>query len=322
MTVRLKRAALVAIVLFTAGCVRHQTVQDFGLKGPAVRQPAPSGNSSLRAIFLQQQIKGALNPVVSDPRIPALEARLAANPADIDARLQLAALYEGYRLHEEALEQYTQAYDRSESEAALFGIVRSDQALNRVWRAIPLLEQFVKETPSAAAWNMLGLLHTGSNDAAAGEIALREAVAAEPLVDRWRNNLGYNLLLQNRIDAAQSEFLKALESNPNSAATHNNLGMLLARRGELDAALEQFQFAADAATAHNNLAVVLMELGKYEQSRDQLVKALAMRRNFAPALSNFKLVQDRMRQRAAIEKMPPGNVRVASANQEASQLKQ
>src|SRR5262249_14835542 len=102
------------------------------------------------------------------------------------------------------------------------------------------------------------------------------------------------------------------------------LGILLARRGNLDAAFEEFNFSADAATAHNNLAVVLMELGKYEQSCDELVKSLTFRRSFEPALSNFKLVQERMRQRPDTEKAErpqQSSVRVAAAEQDENQLK-
>jgi tetratricopeptide (TPR) repeat protein len=323
MTSRFMGIPFLLAFLFAVGCVRHTTVQDFGLPGGGTPKHAVSTpDSSLRAIF-QKQTKGAFNPLSEDVRIQNLRKRLTMNPADVDARLELAAAYEGYRLYSEALEQFTEAFGLSRSEKAVLGIARSDQALNRTWQAIPLLEQFVKESPSPALWNTLGLLHASDN-LAAGENALHEAIAADPKSDQWHNNLAYNLMLQNKTDAAESEFQKALELNSKSVATHNNLGILLARRGNLQAALEQFQFGADAATAHNNLAVVLMELGKYDQSREELVKALAIRRNFAPALSNFKLVQDRMRQREQIqraERLPRSNIRVASAEQEESQLK-
>jgi Flp pilus assembly protein TadD len=80
--------------------------------------------------------------------------------------------------------------------------------------------------------------------------------------------------------------------------TRNNLGVALARLGDLQSALKEFESAADPATAHNNLAVVLLEAGQYEQSRDELVKALQIRNSFAPALENFKLVQERIRGQA------------------------
>jgi Flp pilus assembly protein TadD len=319
---RIKRMALLIIVLLAAGCVRNKTVQDFGLTRN-VSRTEPSPDTSLRAIF-QQQTKGAFNPLSGDPRIRTLGTRLTNNPADVQSRLELAGVYESYRLYDEALEQYTKSFDLIRSEAALMGIVRSHQGLNRAWRAIPLLEQFLEEAPSAVVWNALGLLYDASQNLIAGENALREAVAADPLSDQWHNNLGYNLLLQNKTEAADREFRKALELNSKSVTAHNNLGMLLARAGDFAGALEEFQYSADAATAHNNLAVVLMEMGKYDESRDELVKALAIRRNFAPALSNFKLVQERMRDRGEVQKLgrlPQSNVRVASAEQEASEVK-
>jgi hypothetical protein len=52
--------------------------------------------------------------------------------------------------------------------------------------------------------------------------------------------------------------------------------------------------------------VALYEAGQFEQSRDELIKALTIRQYFAPALENFKLVQERMRERA--EKVPAKKV--------------
>ena len=319
MTTRL-HCLLLVFVMLAAGCVRHKTVQDFGLIGQPSGRAAPSRDTSLRALF-QKQTQGAFNPRSDDPRIRTLEIRLITNHADVDAHLELGAIYETYRLHQDALAEYTAAYDLQSSEKAILGIVRCDQALNRAWQAIPLLEQFLKENPSAVAWNALGLLHDASADFAAGEKAFHEAVAVNPLSDQFHNNLGYNLLLQNKLDAAEAELRKSLHLNAKSVTAHNNLGMLLARRGDLDGAFKEFRFDADEATAHNNLAVVLMESGKYDESREELFKALAVRRNFAPALSNFKLVQERLRLRAELQKRAPASdVRVATAEQESSPL--
>src|ERR1051326_4519327 len=130
-------SVVVLICLAAAGCVRRTSVHDFGLTGQPARHSTPSPDTSLRAIF-QQQTKGAFNPLSDDARIRALRQRLQANPENVDSRLELAAVYEGYRLHDDALEQYTAAFDTTPSERALLGIVRCDQALNRSWRAIPL----------------------------------------------------------------------------------------------------------------------------------------------------------------------------------------
>jgi Flp pilus assembly protein TadD len=148
------------------------------------------------------------------------------------------------------------------------------------------------------------------------ENAFEHAIAANPDSDSLHNNLGYSLLLQKRSDEAETEFRKALQLNPASVTARNNLATVLARRGNLEEALEQFQKASDAAAAHNNLAVVLMEMEQYEQSRQQLVEALAIRQNFAPALANFKLVQERIREQAEVRKfgrVPLSAIRVPSA---------
>ncbi len=293
----MKPAAILLIILVLAtGCV-HRTTQ----------QTATSPDAALRAIF-QQQTQGAFNPLTDDRRVEALQLRLKLNPQDVGARLELAGVYENYRLYDDGLEQYRETLrlarsvpgdNASIAQKAVLGLRRCAQASGRTREAIPLLEEFLKESPSAGAWNELGLLHDALGDPASGEIALREAVALDSTSFQLHNNLGYNLVLQNKAEAAEAEFRKALALNPKSATSRNNLGVLLARRGELQGALEQFQSTADAATAHNNLAVVLLESGQYEQSREELVKALALRHYFAPALANFKLVQERIRERGA-----------------------
>ena len=225
------------------------------------------------------------------------------DPADAPARLDLAGIYESYRLYDDAFAQYMEALKTAPSEQAAAGLGRTARAAARSVEAIPLLEVFLLQTrPSPSSWNELGLLYGASGNFKAGESALREGLRHDAASDRLHNNLGYNLLLQSKPELAEGEFRRALELNPKSATARNNLGAVLARRGDLPGALEQFQSVADAATAHNNLAVVLLEAGRYEESREQLVKALAIRHYFVPALTNFKLVQERIRLQVASQK--------------------
>jgi len=176
--------------------------------------------------------------------------------------------------------------------------------VNEAERVSALQERLKANPQDVAAWLELGLIQERLNDLASAERTFEEALALNPESDRLHNNLGYSLLLQNKTEAAEGEFRKALELNPSSATARNNLGALLARRGDTQLAFEQFKMAADPATAHNNLAVVLLEMGRYEESREELVKALAIRRSFPPALVNFKLVQERIHERAELQKFP------------------
>jgi Tfp pilus assembly protein PilF len=199
---------------------------------------------------------------------------------------------------------------------AVIGLSRSARGSHRTAEAVPVLEAILKDRPTTASLNELGLLYQELRNFGASERAFREGIARSPDSDTAHNNLGYNLVLQNKTEEAEREFRKALEAKPASVTARNNLGSLLAHRGDLQGALEQFEMVSDAATAHNNLAVVLLEMQQYEKSRDELVKALAMRRSFAPALANFKLVQDRMREQAEVQKygrLPLSVVRVPTA---------
>src|SRR5262245_30294882 len=324
MNVRHLNAALLLALGLGTGCVRHAITQDFGLSGITSKRPkapaAPAIDTSMRAVF-KRQTQGAFNPLSDDARVQALQARLKSDPQDVAARLELGGVYESYKLYDNAFEQYREALQLSLSggataEQAVAGLSRSARASRRPGDAIAPVETFVWQSPSAVCWNELGLLYQAAGDLAKAEIAFAQAATLNPESDRAYNNLGYNLVLENKVQAAEAEFRRALELNPSSKTARNNLGILLARRGDLEAAFKEFQLAGDAATAHNNLAVVLLEMGQYERSREELVKALAIRRYFAPALANFKQVQERIRERAELQRvgrLPLTAVRVPSA---------
>jgi Tfp pilus assembly protein PilF len=349
-------ASLAALLLITTGCTRQVTVRDwFGAlrpqaaaravrRAPAVlagkRQAPPryaNPDEALRETF-RTQARGAFNPLTDDRQIGLLQARLRFDPQDLQARLELAAAYERYKLHDQALDQYTRALNLSvpvsgwqasetdskaaaRAEAAAAGIGRTARQAAQGAAASPVLAAFLKTWPQAAAvWNELGLLQEQAGDRAAAEQSFRRAVLIFPKSSRFRSNLGYNLLEQGHLASAEAELRRAVALDPNSATARNNLGMTLARHGDFDGARRQFLAVADAATAHNNLAVVLIEMEQYEQGREELIKALAVRNYFAPAMENFKLVQQLLRQRQEIARagrgLPLSTVRLPALAQQ------
>src|SRR5438552_11654402 len=111
---------LLTILMLSTGCIRRTAVsQDFGLPGKASRQ-------SFRSILQQQS--GAFNPLTDDARIQELQSRLRLNSDDAAARLELAGVYESYRLLDEAIEQYTSSLRGSFPEQAALGLARCEQA--------------------------------------------------------------------------------------------------------------------------------------------------------------------------------------------------
>ena len=223
-------AGLLAALALATGCARRTAFNhEFGLPHPPSAQrkipKAASGSRPsvpkealrpdewLREIF-QQQTRGAFDPVTDDRRVQSLQTRLRLQPQDIPARLELAGIFERYRLYEEALEQYTQAWNflsqtpgagAQLEETAALGLGRCTRAAGRASEAVPVLAAFVERSPSARLWNELGMLYDQMGDRAAAEGAFRQALTFEPDSDRWHNNFGYNLLLQNKLEAAQTQ---------------------------------------------------------------------------------------------------------------------
>jgi Flp pilus assembly protein TadD len=325
MNLKFLTAIVLLSIMFSTSCIRRTATQNFGVNGisSAAHPKSPVSlppDASLRAVF-RQQTQGAFNPLSDDPRVQELEGRLKSNPKDAAARLELASIYENYKLYDSALDQYKQALRQLSasdtlSEQAAVGLSRTARASHQAAEAIPVLERFLIQRPGTNSWIELGLLYEDVHSLPAAESAFLSAVAANPESDSAHNNLGYSIFLQGRLEAAEVEFRKAVELKPASTTARNNLAMVLARRGDTQGALEQFLMTADAATAHNNLAVVLLEVGQYEASRKELVEALTIRRYFAPALANFRLVQEKLREQADSEKfgrLPLNPVRLPSS---------
>jgi Flp pilus assembly protein TadD len=154
------------------------------------------------------------------------------------------------------------------------------------------LEGFLAAHASAGAdlWSVLGIVQDDAGDYTAGERSHRTAAKLRDGSSPFHNNLGYNLLLQNRKTEAAAEFRRALEIDPSSAIARNNLGIALA--GQPAEAVNQLRSVSDPATAHSNLAAVLMEQGDYEAARRELELALGYRKDHPAALHNLQLIAE------------------------------
>ena len=126
-------AISVLIVLVSFGCVHH-TVDNFGVSPPHPTAPPPSVRS-----ILQQQTRNSPATNVPDSRIQTLQNRLKVNPIDPAVHLELAGVYESYRLYSEALAEYTTTSVLTRSEKVMLGIARCSLAVNRSSFGIPVL---------------------------------------------------------------------------------------------------------------------------------------------------------------------------------------
>jgi tetratricopeptide (TPR) repeat protein len=270
---------IVATAALAVSCVARE-------RGAQVKLPAPQP-------AMEQQINNAVNAGVGDYQLRLLQQRVAAEPDNLQARLELARQYRALGSPELALEHYRLAAarfpDSPEVQLLLVKAMRdTGQRLEAVKQLDTFLESHPQKSPQYASW--VGIMRDELQQWTEGERAHREAVALDPKVDTFHNNLGYNLLKQGKAEAAAGEFREALRINPLSTVARNNLGMALANKPEQ--AVLNWRAAADPATAHNNMAALWIEQGRYVEARKELDIALGYNRSHTAALNNLRLVSE------------------------------
>jgi Flp pilus assembly protein TadD len=299
---KLAAVLLLTMLLPATACQSRlmRTVAFWRKPVPVVQGPQPA--IGVRAAMLKQTLTqgaadGSFDPRLGDPQVKKLETRMQLDPQNSAMHLELGQLYEKYSIEDMALDQYTRAFNLdAENLAALLG-------MTRIMRKNP--EQLAEVLPRVRAYaeshgdNGLALAALASllddtGDLTPAEALYRRALALDSKASYLHNNLGFNLMLQGRLTDAVPQFRKALALNPQSQTARNNLGVALARQGDRQAALRVFIDAGvDRAVAHNNLAVALLEQDRLEESRAELMEALASRNFFEPALENFKLLLEK-----------------------------
>jgi tetratricopeptide (TPR) repeat protein len=270
-----------AVALLSASCTHKQIVK-------TAARPA-----SAPPTVWDRQVRNAIDAGEGDLQFRQLRQKVAAEPDNIAARLELAKAYRERGLHEVALEISRLATARfPESGPAQLSLVRDLRDVNRREEAITTLEAFLKAHPQTSPeyYSWLGILRDEGKLWPLGEPAHRKAVGLAPGTDYLHNNLGYNLLMQKKNEEAAAEFREALRLNPASELARNNLGLALAQSNATAQAVASWQSTSDPASAHNNLAVVWMEKGNYAEARKELELALSYDKTNAAVLKNLELV--------------------------------
>lgn len=289
----------VLAALATLSCAHHGRV-------------SASRNSKLpppQPVF-ERQIRNAIDAGEGDPRLRALREKMAAQPDNLEVRLALARAYKEAGLPEVAAEHYRLAAGRfPDSVEVQVALAKTLRDLNLRQEAALTLDRFLAghAAKSVQPVSWLGIIRDEMGQWTEGEKAHRGALALDPKSDFLHNNLGYNLLIQQRHDEAAREFEEALRLNPKSVPARNNLALALANKGDL--ALREWQKVNDPASAHNNLAAVLIEQGRYTDARGQLDIALGYNRRHPAALANLKLVSELDGRPAEVHLEPPVTTR-------------
>lgn len=240
---------------------------------------------------MQRQVLNAVDAGEGNPRVRALRERIAEEPQNVRARVELAEEYAKAGYPELELEHLRLAVERfPEAEAAVMALGRALLRVDRASEAAMHLRSFISRqaNPSANVLSWAGIANDGMGKYAEGEPLHRRAVERAPGRDALHNNLGYNLTMQGRKREAAEEFRRALDLNPASETARNNLGLALGDQPA--AALTQFRQTSDLAVAHNNLAAYLYEKGDLAGARKELELALEYRKDVPRILENLRKV--------------------------------
>ncbi len=243
---------------------------------------------------MASRVTNAVDAGEGDIELRALRQRLATDAKDLDARVLLARRYMELGVPDLALEHYRLASALfPDSAVAALGLAKTLRQMGAREEALKALEGYLAGRPDGG-WEPLtlkGILLDELNRLPAGEAAHRAALALDGNRSALHNNLGYNLFLQGKLDAAVDELRRAVELDPKSGTAHNNLGTALAAREQSPAeeVFSEWRQSADPAVAHNNMAAVLMEQGRYAAARPEIEAALALRPGLPAALVNMKL---------------------------------
>jgi Flp pilus assembly protein TadD len=273
-----------------------------GLSVACVRQvrtvsglpPMPTTeSSSKRATAMERQIQNARDAGEGDYVVRSLRQKMAAEPDNLEVRLELIDHYTRAGYPELALEHCRFAATRfPESAAVQLPMAKLLRQMKMTRDAVQGLGAFLTAHPQTSpdydSW--LGIMRDELGDWAEGEKAHRAALTLNANLDSLHNNLGYNLLMQGRPMEAAQEFREALRLRPNSEVARNNLGMALAATPQ-DAVLH-WQSVSDPATAHSNMAALLIKQKRYADARKELDLALGYNKNHAAALNNLRLVSE------------------------------
>src|SRR5262249_7173702 len=156
--------------------------------------------------------------------------------------LELARRYQASGSTELALEHYRLAAARFSDNADVeMLLAKTLRRIGSAGEASSTLQAWIHAHPQHPAdlSSMLGILLDEQKQWPEGEKAHREALALSPKSASLHNNLGYNLLMQGKDEAAAAEFQEALKLNPASQVARNNLAMALANKPDRVAAGKQ-----------------------------------------------------------------------------------
>lgn len=218
------------------------------------------------------------------------------DPADLEARLALAALLLGVQDHEGALGQL-RVLDaaRPEDAEVLYMKAWAHHGLGQAAEALACAQEVVAQRPQWAPGAVrLGLLLLAAGNKEEGTAELARAAGLATATSDVLFDVGNHFLEQGDPKRAIGFLRRALELRPDSSWAANNLGNAYKATGEPEKAREYYQLAIAADPAnpnpHNGLGVVREAAGDLAGALGSYRKAVEVDAGYMDAHYNAGIV--------------------------------
>jgi hypothetical protein len=192
----------------------------------------------------------------------------ASNIEDKDMILRILGMYSDDKKREEEIKNLAATYTVI-AEEILPPLRRSVIVINAEEEAKTdeELKQIVKENPAELTAEEILYTATLYNDLNEKLEVYKACVSAHPADWRGHNNIGYILILQNKISEAKSQFEKANGASANEKVVMNNMGVVSRLMGDEDAAMDYYEKAKGAGAEVNyNIGILNIMDAKYEDA--------------------------------------------------------
>ena len=194
-------------------------------------------------------------------------AMQSSNIEDKDLIVRVLGMYDDVAKREQEIKNMAETYEVLK-EDILPSLRRAQIALNvdKVGKSDEEIAQMATTNPEGLTVEELLYAATLTDDMDGKLDVYKSVQSIYPNDWRGHNNVGYILLLQNKVNDAETNFEKAA-SVMSTPVVNNNLGVVARLNGDRESAAEYYSQAAGAGSDVNyNMAILDIQNGEYESA--------------------------------------------------------
>ena len=177
---------------------------------------------------------------------------------------------------------------------ALIGSGKALRKLGKLEESENRLQQAIDEEPdNLEVMTELAITYDHAGNYDLSEPIFRQVTERSPGKPGALNNLGFNLLLQQRYGEAIQPLQEALKLNPRAENTKNNLATAYLMTGKTTRARSLFEDTIGIAGAWNNIGYIHLKRGEWDMAEQAFEKALDLNpKYYARAKKNLMRTQE------------------------------